>query len=316
MTAVRIPGQPLASLDGLSREDWLRLRKGGIGSSDAPAVAGVDPWRSPYAVWAEKVSTDWPDEDNAAMEWGRILEPVIARHFADVTGVDVRTPPAMYVHPERDWMRASPDRFTVNRDLNPNGVLEIKATGAKDAWADGPPNRVIVQVQHQLEALGLDEGWVAVLIGGNDYRHFHVPRDDELIGHLVTIEEDFWRRVIERDPPPVDGHESTTDALRALHEHVAVGVERILDAEAAAVRDELLRTKALIKSLEVDQAALENQLKSALGDAEVGVFAGEVLCTWKQQKPKDHVHNCPDCKHAPEGPPGRTFLPKKPKGDQ
>ena len=30
----------------LSREDWLKWRKNGLGGSDAGAIAGVNPWRS------------------------------------------------------------------------------------------------------------------------------------------------------------------------------------------------------------------------------------------------------------------------------
>lgn len=319
MTTVRIPGQPLVHLDGLSRADWLALRKSGIGSSDAPAVAGEDPWRSPYAVWAEKVADEWPDEDKPAMEWGRILEAPIAQHFAEQSGIDVHPPTVMYVHPDREWMRASPDRLTVADDLAPTGILEIKHPGDRqaDLWDDGPPAAVVIQVQHQLEVLGLDEAWVAALIGAADYRQYHVPRDDRLIEALVQIETDFWRRVVEHDPPPVDGHDSTTAALRELHATSAVGVERLLDAETVALVDELLHTKDAMAYLKESAASLENQIKAVLGDAEIGVDeSGMPRATWKQQKPKDHVHNCPDCTHTPDGPPPRSFLPKKPKGEK
>jgi putative phage-type endonuclease len=282
MTIARLPGQALARLADLDREQWLALRRGGIGSSDAAAIAGVDPWRSAYAAYAEKIADEWPDEDNAAMLWGRKLEPLVADHFAEETGAALEAPTSMYVHPDRPWMRASPDRLRIDRDGNPIGVLEVKTTGYAPAWADGPPNQVKIQAQHQLEVLGLAEADIAVLIGGRDYRAFHMPYDAELVGYLVEIEAEFWRRVEERDPPPVDGSRSSSEAIRRLHAHVETGTERLLDAEACRLVEELRNTKALRADLEGQEAELENRLKVALGDAETGIDAdGERLVTWK-----------------------------------
>ena len=40
---------------GMEHEEWLRLRKGGIGGSDAGAVCGLNLYRSPMAVYWERV---------------------------------------------------------------------------------------------------------------------------------------------------------------------------------------------------------------------------------------------------------------------
>jgi len=37
----------------LPREQWLALRKKGIGGSDAAGVMGMSPWSSPLSVWAD-----------------------------------------------------------------------------------------------------------------------------------------------------------------------------------------------------------------------------------------------------------------------
>ena len=38
-----------------SKEEWLALRRElGIGGSDAGAVIGLNPYKSAYALWAEK----------------------------------------------------------------------------------------------------------------------------------------------------------------------------------------------------------------------------------------------------------------------
>ena len=326
MTTVRVPGQPLASLDGLSRADWLALRRGGIGASDAPAVVGVSPFTSTYALWAEKTSDHWPEEDSAAMEWGRRSEDMIAQKFAEETGMRLHRPSVMYVHPERDWMRASPDRLHMDsRGHQVLGNVQIK-TGSNYAheWdGDTPPEHVIVQVQHEMEVVGCNTTHVIVLLNGRDFRSFVVPRDDRLVDAIVHLEEDFWRRVVEHDPPPVDGHESTSGALRILYGDVTAGAERLLDSETAALVDELRHSKALLAGLKQSTVELENRIKAALGDADTGIdAAGVPLVTWKQQNRRrvdlDALRSAhPDLVAEFEVETAtRTFLLKKPKGDQ
>lgn len=38
---------------GMSRQEWLKLRKTGIGGSDAGAVCGVNPYASPIHVYLD-----------------------------------------------------------------------------------------------------------------------------------------------------------------------------------------------------------------------------------------------------------------------
>lgn len=38
----------------LDRSQWLEVRQGGIGSSDAATAVGLNPYKSPLELWAEK----------------------------------------------------------------------------------------------------------------------------------------------------------------------------------------------------------------------------------------------------------------------
>ncbi len=42
----------------LSREEWLKKRKCGIGGSDAGAVCGMNPYISPMDVFQDKLSSE------------------------------------------------------------------------------------------------------------------------------------------------------------------------------------------------------------------------------------------------------------------
>lgn len=280
---LRAEAQPIAQLAEMTREEWLAERRHGIGASDAPAIANVDRFRSPYAVWAEKVSDEWPEQDSPAMEWGNLLEPAILAKFkASNPSMFVRGSERMYAHPEIPYMRCTPDGTVWSANgFDLVAVVQIKTSSLADEWRDGPPDRVVVQVQHEMEVMGCTEAWVPVLLNGRDYRTFHLTRDDELVGHLLKIEAEFWRRVIERDPPPIDGHGSTTDAIRALHASVKVGTERVLPDDAHSILSELYSAKRLQAEAEAEVTRWENELKALLGDAEIGVLDGREVVTWK-----------------------------------
>ena len=61
----------LIATAGLSREEWLRYRKKGIGGSDAGAVCGLNPYSSPIKVYYDKTQEEISDYDNEAMRQGR-----------------------------------------------------------------------------------------------------------------------------------------------------------------------------------------------------------------------------------------------------
>ena len=42
--------KPIKLNKGESRDEWLEIRKKGIGGSDAAAIAGLSPWRSQLEV--------------------------------------------------------------------------------------------------------------------------------------------------------------------------------------------------------------------------------------------------------------------------
>ena len=72
---------------GMKREDWLKLRKNGIGGSDAGAVCGLNPYTSPMAVYRDKTTDVLDLSDNEAMRQGRDLEEYVAQRFTEETGM-------------------------------------------------------------------------------------------------------------------------------------------------------------------------------------------------------------------------------------
>ena len=78
------------NIDTLTYKEWLSVRKSGLGGSDIAAALGLSPWKSALELWQEKVSgQSQPQQENEAMIWGRIMEPIIAREFVKRSGLQV-----------------------------------------------------------------------------------------------------------------------------------------------------------------------------------------------------------------------------------
>ena len=52
------PALRLVGTKQLPREEWLAVRKQGIGSSDAAAAVGLNPYKSQLELWLEKTGRD------------------------------------------------------------------------------------------------------------------------------------------------------------------------------------------------------------------------------------------------------------------
>ena len=54
----------------MSHEEWLKLRKTGIGGSDAAAICGLNPYASAIHVFQDKMSEEIDLQDNESMRQG------------------------------------------------------------------------------------------------------------------------------------------------------------------------------------------------------------------------------------------------------
>ena len=74
------------------RVAWERVRNSGIGGSDIACIMGLNPWKSAYALYAEKHGDVEPEDlsNNEFVYWGTVLEQVVADRFCELTGKKVR----------------------------------------------------------------------------------------------------------------------------------------------------------------------------------------------------------------------------------
>lgn len=277
--------QVLVSTANMDRQEWLEWRRKGIGGSDAPAVVGLSPWKSPIQLYMEKVG-EWisEEEPSEAAYIGTRLENVLAEIFSEQTGMKVMKRNAILQHTQYPWMIANIDRRIVGKKEG----LEIKTASEylKDEWKDDEvPAHYLVQVQHYMAVTGYDAWWVAVLIGGNKFRYKRIERDDELIQQLIELEKDFWQNnVLKNVPPEMDGSNASSQLLKRMYPKASLpSID--LPSQAKSLVADLESVKAEIKILEDRKNELENKLKSMLGEHEEGRI-GDVVVSWKNVETK------------------------------
>lgn len=141
------------SLADVTHEQWLKLRKSGIGGSDAGAICGLNPYSSAMKVYQDKVSDTVAEVNNEAIRIGHDLEDYVARRFMEATGLKVRKSNYMYRSIEYPYMLADVDRLVVGEDAG----LECKTVSAygADKWADGNiPLHYVMQCYHYMAVTG------------------------------------------------------------------------------------------------------------------------------------------------------------------
>jgi len=262
---------------GMPREEWLLLRRTGLGGSDAAAILGVHPYKSAYAVWADKRGLLSDDGDNEAMRQGRDLEEYVARRFCEKTGKRVQRLNAFLRHPEHDWMTANIDRRVVGERAG----LECKTS--KDLhlkrYRNGEyPIEYYCQCQWYMAVTGWPVWHLAVLVYGTDLLTYEIPRDEEDVSALMQAGGAFWMQYVQAGiQPPTDGSASTE---RALSEVFAASDGRCIDLVQAETVEEYIRLKGEQRTLEERLRELSNGLKSAMGEAE-RMEGGGLRVDWK-----------------------------------
>ena len=129
-----------------------------------------------------------------------------------------------------------------------------------------------MQTQHYLSVTGWDYFDLAVLVGGNRLKIYHVERDEELIAEMISLEGYFWEAVLSGNAPAVDfNHDSTIDMLQRKY----VGTNGIiieLPNEAARLHDEKKLIAKEIKQLTADGKEITAQLLEMVGQNAAGRF--------------------------------------------
>jgi len=275
--------------------EWHEARASVIGGSEVGSIMGVNSFESRYVLWYRKAGFLGKTEEvaNPLFEWGHRLEPVVAEKFADVhPEFDVQVS-GSWVHQDRPWHGANPDRLLAYKlnyideagndcadVMDVEAVLEIKTSMSGYGWEnDMCPVKYVLQLRWYMECFGLEYGYLVVLASLGDYREFLVPRDvskpvvsmqtgaEEWYSaggqEMLDAAEEFYlslpgKLTPEGTPPPIDGGNDTYQMIRERHPD-------IVNSDIEVTQDLAEELKA---ALEAEKAAIAEakRMKSVMLD--------------------------------------------------
>lgn len=276
-----------ANASKLSRVEWLKTRRSGIGGSEVAAILGLSKWSSEYQIWLDKTSNEEPEEKKSnVLEWGSRLEPVIRQKVADETDGQVYIVPQMLRSKKYPHMCADLDGVILTASGEWVG-LEIKTHreyGSKD-WAFGVPAYYQTQVQHYMAVTGLKKFIVVCLLNGSDFVSYEVEANTDFISALYDVEQKFWNKVQSGEKPLADGSDGTAKQIAKLYGDARTADKVVLEGEQETVMVALLDSYQSAKDSESDakeaKTLAANRIKEMLGVAGAKtVAAGDYVVSW------------------------------------
>jgi putative phage-type endonuclease len=269
-----------------SREEWLSLRHG-IGSSEIATLLGLNKWETPYQLWLRKTGQAPPKTESFAMRAGHYLEDAVTLFWQDETGRQVIKSSAsdlIYVHPEKDFLRVSPDRTFwipgMSRNDDNKGVLECKTTQMVVDPED-LPQTWFCQIQYQLGVMQKEQGSIAWLQAGREFGYKDIRFVPDFFEWIIDEAEKFWFVNVQGMVEP-----SLTTSEDVLIKYASHFNGKSVEAPEGLVYSltQLRDVKDQIKDLEAQKDSIEEQTKMYMMDAEALVYSGQTLATWKSAK--------------------------------
>lgn len=281
-----------------TRAEFLAERMTGLGGSDLGPILGLPGFRTSVDVWAEKTGRVPPSESSLQMRFGTFAEEFVAQEYSAATGLRVQRFNPMLRHPTAPLI-GHVDRLVVpagqkvashKSEIRTDRLLECKTASAfaamhQDQWGDAGTDQVpmtyLVQVATYRILTGCQYADLAVLFGNQDFRVYHLLRDEELEQMIVAKATEWWHRHVIADVPP----EPVCDAdVKLLYPRSAPAKTVEASDDVLQRLSELRDIKAKAKEYDAAADAAAVAIKAAMGDAEALTWQGETLATWKGAK--------------------------------
>lgn len=300
-----------------TREAWLEIRRHGIGGSDVAACLGLSPWRTPLSVYLDKRGESTDSVQSESAYWGTVLEDTVAKEFERRLGMKVQRVRRVIRAGEDGFMIANIDRAIVNPDIAGNvrviddpekitanggrrittdAILECKTASSFKIgdWGDTQefeiktgefvsehkiPLYYETQVQWYLGITGASVCYLAVLIGGQDFRIYRIERNEEAIKALQEKCLHFWKDYVLAGIEP---NAINIEDIKRLYK-VDNGEMLEADQQAATLIGELMLAKTETKKSKAREAALSEELAGLIGPNLGFMIAGEKAATYKAE---------------------------------
>lgn len=217
-------GLRLFILDGMSREDWLRLRQmdGALGGSDVGTIMGWNYHFSKIELFYQKIGLNFEakESQNEYTYWGSTNE----RNIMDTAQYYDFNDPQAYIFNKASGnkiRRITELKFSVRNpsipymNANVDGLIDFAARSFKarriaesktitrqsaEMWETIPPYHLgqIMMYMHVLSPM-LKEQYAEIyyLQDGNKFTGWEIPQNQNLLEILTTECEKFYKKVVE-----------------------------------------------------------------------------------------------------------------------
>lgn len=178
--------------------EWHSLRRKSIGASDCSIIMGNNPHKDEYTLFQEKMGVH-QDKENEYMREGKRLEPIARELLSQKLSLDFM--PRVIQSKTRPWQIASLDALDGDDERGwVFGEIKCSAKLYEQARYGIIPQMYIDQMQHQMSVTELSMGYYQAYWQSEDVL-IEVKRDDEYIAKINEKEAEFYRRMVEFDPP-------------------------------------------------------------------------------------------------------------------
>ena len=276
-----------------------------IGGSDVSGILGLNKWKTPYDVFISKTQPVDHDAASEAAYWGSTLEEIIAKEFQKRTGLKIQRVNKTIRIGEGGWQGANIDRAIVNTDiagtvrfkddrLTTDAILEVKTCNAfaahewgpsqldeiktgKVVTAHGIPLAYECQIQWYMGITKTATCYVAVLIGGQDFRVYKVPFNEMIYKDIQRICQAFWQNNVlaKVAPEPANAEE----VLKQFP--ISNGDTAEADNKVSSIISSYRNLAGQIKQLTEEKDDLQSQIIAAIGEKDGLTIAGNLACTYR-----------------------------------
>lgn len=306
-----ISAKVFADKRGLSREDWLEIRKQGVGGSEIGAILGHSKYACAIDIYLDKLgrsdlAEEISDEKQAIMDSGSDMEELILELYRKKTGRKVVTINAVLQHPTVPHAIVNVDAIAQRED-GTWGILEVKNSLAMGKeWKDGKvPLMYEDQCRHGMWITGLHWGEVVSLRSGRwvEGSRYLVEESPEWEASAEEAIYDFWEcvqtKTLPRIPQEVGvGHTIWREAMARVAGEIperSITASPYLDRSLLRYKELKAREKEVKEEIEALGGIIADELG---GPGEVSFSGGQ--CSWKQNKPTSSFDRKAFAKEYPE----------------
>lgn len=262
-------------------------RKKHIGSSDMPAILGVDPWSNAYDVWLDKTGKLTQQDESGPMRIGRLFENGLLMYVQEELGAIRRN---VYRSAPDLPIGASIDAVLLERELPVEAKMGTSMHSAEH-WGpfetDGVPDRVIVQCQVHMMCMAKEKPEMCYVPHFDPWHGlgmYIIPRNEALMRMIADQAVAFWQNHVEANVAPI-GTPHLPVIKRMIREPGKI--KELTEQEVEKIETwQQLRTRASKARDAVEKQQVE--ILTLLGDAEGSqVIPGFGQITYLEQKRMD-----------------------------